>query len=104
MMTRPYAFLCAAGLLVAVFCAVPNAQSAYPDVVPCESDGDVSFVCGLTNPEDLYQVPQTPWVVASGRVSDVEGPIYVVDTRDSSARVTSGRNGFRQIHLALLYC
>ena len=26
----------------------------------CTSDGEVQFVCGTTNPEDLYQVPGTP--------------------------------------------
>ena len=103
MMTRPYAFLCAAGLLVAVFCAIPSAQSAYPDAVPCEPDGDVSFVCGLTNPEDLYQIPQTPWVVASGRVSDVEGPIYMVDARDSSTRVVFPENALAPRHDTSLY-
>ena len=33
----------------------------------CEPDGIVKFVCGTTNPEDLYQVPGTSWVIASGR-------------------------------------
>ena len=52
----------------------------------CEPDGIVKFVCGTTNPEDLYQVPGTSWVIASGRYSDSEGPIYAVDTRDHSTR------------------
>ena len=53
----------------------------------CDPDGEVKFVCGTTNPEDLYQIPDTPWVIASGRVSDVEGPIYAVNIRDYSTRV-----------------
>ena len=52
----------------------------------CEPDGMVKFVCGTTNPEDLYQVPGTSWVIASGRYSDSEGPIYAVDPRDHSTR------------------
>ena len=52
----------------------------------CEPDGDVKFVCGTTNPEDLYRVPSTSWVIASGRYSDTEGPLYAVDIRDHSAR------------------
>ncbi len=52
----------------------------------CDPDGTVKFVCGTTNPEDLYQVPSSPWVIASGRYSDSEGPVYAVDTRDHSAR------------------
>ena len=53
----------------------------------CIPDSDIPFVCGTINPEDLYQVPETPWVIASGRVSDVAGPIYAVATRDHRARV-----------------
>ena len=52
----------------------------------CEPDGAVRFVCGTTNPEDLYHVPETPWVIASGRYSDTEGPIYAVDIRDHGVR------------------
>ncbi len=52
----------------------------------CDPDGTVKFVCGTTNPEDLFLVPGTPWVIASGRYSDSEGPIYAVDARDHSAR------------------
>jgi hypothetical protein len=52
----------------------------------CNSNGEVQFVCGTTNPEDLYQIPGTPWVIASGRVSDSAGPIYAVNIRDYSAR------------------
>jgi hypothetical protein len=32
----------------------------------CDAVGDVSFVCGLTNAEDLVNVPDTPWIIASG--------------------------------------
>ena len=52
----------------------------------CVADGDVQFVCGTTNPEDLYQIPETPWVIASGRISDVAGPIYAVNIRDHSVQ------------------
>ena len=56
------------------------------DAQSCEPDGSVRFVCGTTNPEDLYRVPNTPWVIASGRYSDSEGPVYAVDARDHSVR------------------
>ncbi|MXY25981.1 MAG: hypothetical protein F4Y45_15870 [Acidobacteria bacterium] len=48
----------------------------------CDPAGDVNFVCGTTNPEDLYAVPGAPWVIASGRYSDSEGPVYAVSLRD----------------------
>ena len=59
--------------------SAPGAQS-------CEPDGAVRFVCGTTNPEDLYQVPGTDWVIASGRYSDSEGPVYAINIQDHSAR------------------
>jgi hypothetical protein len=59
-----------------------NAMSAES----CVPDGEIKFICGTTNPEDLYQVPHTPWVIASGRVSDMEGPIYAVNTHDHSVQ------------------
>ncbi|MEE2638834.1 MAG: hypothetical protein VYE68_16550 [Acidobacteriota bacterium] len=52
----------------------------------CNPDSDVPFICGTTNPEDLYRVPETPWVIASGRVSDVAGPIYAVNVRNHRVR------------------
>jgi hypothetical protein len=58
----------------------------------CDPDGEVQFVCGPINPEDLYQIPDTPWVIASGRVSDVEGPIYAVNIRNHSSQVIFPEN------------
>ena len=52
----------------------------------CESRANALFICGTTNPEDLYQIPDTPWVIASGRISDVAGPIYAVNAEDFSVR------------------
>ena len=34
-------------------------------VQTCNSAGEVQFVCGTTNPEDLYQIPETSWVMLS---------------------------------------
>ncbi|HAC88915.1 MAG TPA: hypothetical protein DCF95_13345, partial [Gammaproteobacteria bacterium] len=53
----------------------------------CYPDGEIQFICGPINPEDLYQIPGTPWVIASGRVSDVDGPIYAVNIGDYSHRI-----------------
>ena len=50
----------------------------------CDPDGAVQFVCSPVNPEDLYQIPDTPWVIASGRISDAEGSIYAVNNIDHS--------------------
>jgi hypothetical protein len=54
-------------------------QGSYPpQTTACEVDSNALFVCGVANPEDLYRIPNTDWVIASGRISDSEGPIYAV--------------------------
>lgn len=69
----------------------------------CQPDGEVQFVCGTTNPEDLYQIPDTPWVIASGRVSDVAGPIYAVNIRDHSATEIFPQGALAPEHDAATY-
>ena len=46
---------------------------------PCDPEGSVRFICGLTAPEDLVAVPQSEWVVASGYTG---GGLYLINTRD----------------------
>lgn len=55
----------------------------------CVSDGEIQFICGPANPEDLILIPNTPWVIASGSISSsrVEGSIYAVNIDDYSSRV-----------------
>jgi len=45
----------------------------------CTANGDVSYVCGPKNPEDLVLVPGTQWIVSSG-MADGAG-FYLVDSR-----------------------
>jgi len=49
----------------------------------CEPSGDVGYVCGVTNPEDLVLVPGTSWVVSSG-MADGAG-FYLVDSNTGKA-------------------
>jgi hypothetical protein len=44
----------------------------------CEPSGDVGYVCGVTNPEDLVLVPGTPWIVSSGMAEGAG--FYLVDS------------------------
>ena len=44
----------------------------------CAADGDVQFLCGPVSPEDLAQVPETNWIVASGMEDD--GYLYLVNS------------------------
>lgn len=68
-----------------------------------EGDGEVRFVCGTTNPEDLYQVPDTSWVIASGRVSDVAGPIYAVHVGDHRVQEIFPRGALAPEHDTVTY-
>jgi SMP-30/gluconolaconase/LRE-like protein len=50
----------------------------------CEPSGDVGYVCGVTNPEDLVLVPGTAWIVSSG-MADGAG-FYLVDSSSGNAK------------------
>jgi hypothetical protein len=73
-MTRTALATLTLGLLSVAAVAPASAQ--------CAPDGAVRFVCGIPGPEDMLQVPGTRWVIASSRVSDDDGALIVVDTRD----------------------
>jgi hypothetical protein len=51
----------------------------------CDPQGDVQFVCGPSNPEDLVRLPEESWVIASGMEDN--GHLYRVDTRDHTTDV-----------------
>ena len=46
----------------------------------CEVDGDVEFVCGPISPEDLIEIPDTPWVLVSSMEDD--GYLSATNTRN----------------------
>lgn len=52
--------------------------------LPCDPVGDVRFVCGLHNPEDLVSVPGTRWVIASGGEKTTN--FYLVDSTSRNWR------------------
>jgi hypothetical protein len=45
----------------------------------CEPTGDVNYVCGPRNPEDLVLVPGTQWIVSSGMAEGAG--FYLIDAR-----------------------
>jgi hypothetical protein len=55
----------------------------------CDPAAGLKFICGLTNAEDLVQVPDTPWIVASGLAEGEHagGHIYLVNAHDRSVQV-----------------
>jgi hypothetical protein len=51
----------------------------------CEPTGDVNFVCGVRNPEDLVLLPGTPWIVSSGMAEGAG--FYLVDSKAGTAEL-----------------
>ncbi len=54
-----------------------------PTGLPCETVGEIRFICNLISPEDLAVVPGSAWVIASGNRAG--GRIHLVSVRDKTA-------------------
>lgn len=55
----------------------------------CVAEGDLSYVCGLTNAEDLVRIGDTAWLLASGMDgsmmgADHTGHLYLINSEDQS--------------------
>ncbi len=64
--------------LVSLICMVANPLAALGQD-ECQASGELEFICGLKNPEDLVQLPGTRWVIASGMATDAY--IYLIDSQ-----------------------
>jgi hypothetical protein len=55
----------------------------------CAPAAGLTFICGLTNAEDLVQLPGTPWIIASGLADgdETQGHIYLVNAQDRTVQV-----------------
>ena len=56
-----------------------------PSGLPCETEGEVQFICNLISPEDLAVIPGSEWVIASGNRAG--GRIHLVSVGDKTATV-----------------
>jgi hypothetical protein len=50
----------------------------------CAPSGGLTFICGVQNPEDLVQVPNTRWLLASGMAPG--SGLHLVDTQTKTVR------------------
>ncbi len=66
--------------IVALAGQIPTAA---PEGLPCETVGEIQFICDLVSPEDLAVVPGSEWVIASGNRPG--GRIHLVSVRDKTA-------------------
>ena len=79
------AILGAALFVMAAFAIAGGRPSAAAE--PCNPAGNLGFVCGPLNSEDLVSVPGTAWIVASGMdggAAGSHGGLHLVDSRDKS--------------------
>jgi hypothetical protein len=60
-----------------------------PAQAACDPDAGLTFICGLTNAEDLVQVPGTKWIIASGIAEGGEsgGHLYLVNAQARTFQV-----------------
>ena len=54
-----------------------------PSGLPCDTVGEIRFICNLISPEDLAVVPGSAWVIASGNRAG--GRLHLVSVRDKTA-------------------
>jgi hypothetical protein len=60
-----------------------SASSSIWAQADCEPAGDVGFICGLVNAEDLVQVPGSDWIITSAMVSNTG--FYLVDANTGAS-------------------
>ena len=61
---------------------VPHPGTEHP--ASCAPSMGLHYVCGLDEPEDLLQVANSKWVIASGM--GAQGGIFLIDTQAKIAR------------------
>jgi len=72
--------------------AAPDTLSADSRPVSCDANADISYMCGITNGEDILQIGGTPWVLVSGMDGsltggDINGRLHLVNSTDHSFEV-----------------
>ncbi len=76
-------------------CAGASDQEPQAEIAPtegasndCEPEGNLTYICGLENPEDLLMLGDTGSILVSGMSGeDIDGHIYLVNPEDDSFRV-----------------
>lgn len=59
-------------------------QAQAAEAAPCQPAGDVHFICGVTNVEDLIAIPGTPYVIGSDLAASPPGWLYLFDEKSKS--------------------
>ena len=80
--------------------AIAGAQAAAGAAAACEADGKTQFICGLSSPEDLINMPHTGWVIASGMSDPAthRSELYAIDAKTYSYKVIYPAAGAKVNH------
>jgi sugar lactone lactonase YvrE len=72
----------------------------------CNPSADLHFVCGLQEPEDLTQLPNSHWIITTGMATGGAGGLFLIDTRAKSAhKLELGKEiAFNADHVAFPNC
>src|SRR5688500_4921988 len=73
-----------AATVIALASVAALAQQPPAAPPPCVPEGQIRVVCGQDGPEDLVEVPGTPWLIASAYGQ--QGGLFLIDTRALSSR------------------
>lgn len=61
----------------------PAAQTAAPGITGCAASGELRYICGPRNAEDIVRLPDSQWLVVSGMSAQGQNPtsghIYLLD-------------------------
>ena len=71
-------------ILIAAILAIAAAHGVVAQNAACAPSGGLTFICGVTNPEDLVLVPNTRWMLASGMAPG--SGLHLVDTRAKTVK------------------
>ena len=87
-----------------------NYSTANQNGEECASDGETTYICGLINAEDLISVAGTDLIITTGMASsaltddeEVNGHIYLIDTKDDSWEDLVSKPSFSQELNGALY-
>ncbi len=82
--------------LLAVSLLLPGIATSLADDALCSADGDLEFVCGFVDPEDLVPVGDSPWIIVSSLTPG--DYLYAVDARDRSWTALTGAHAPDESH------
>jgi hypothetical protein len=75
------------GLATPAVSAAPSPPLQRPDASACPPQGELSFICGVEDAEDLALAPGGEWMVASGMGRDKpHGGLYLIHARTKAWR------------------